>query len=211
MGRLFGSVVGMVAVLALGGPDVLPAQRAKVVLTPLVGGYVPLTDLGSASVSIGGQNVTASAKMQAAPLFGAKFGYYPRGRFGLEVGYFFSSPKSRISVGASGREDDGEVQGGSLKGSYRLTDGTTDTDFFLSAGLSGTNHGGDLFDATQAQDQFDVGGAVGAGLHVQLSPQVTLRVEGDLNVYKWSQFRIVSSKTQADFLLTAGLGLRLGR
>jgi hypothetical protein len=202
-------LAGLMAFLAVASSAT--AQRSRIVFTPFVGGYVPFTELGSVTVTLGGVDVTAAAKMKSAPAFGARLGYYPRGRFGIEGSFFTASSKSRITVGPLGRDDDASVQGGSVKGAYRLTDGRTDTDVFLSAGLSGTQHGGDLFDATGSQDQFDIGGVVGMGLHVLLSPQVTFRLEGDLNLYKWSQYRVLSSKTQADLLLTAGLGLRLGR
>lgn len=197
------------------GPNAAEGQRARIMLTPFVAGFVPLSVRGSATATVSGIQQTVELKQQAVPAFGVRFGYQSRGPLGVEGTYFFAGSNSRISLIAGGQsfgtELDGNIQGGSVKASYRLTDSRTDTDFFLSAGVSGTKHDGDFFTSTRAQDQFDVGGVVGAGLHIAMSPQVTLRVEGDLNLYKWSQFRILPSKTQADFLLTAGLGLRLGR
>lgn len=190
-------------------------QRAKTIFTPMVGAYAPLTDLGSVTISVNGQPVTATARMQTAPLFGARFGYYPRGRVGVEASYFYAASKSKVQVttpvGPLGREQDAHVQGGSVKLAYRVTDGRTDTDFVFNVGLSGTQRDGDLFSSTLAQGQFDLGAVAGAGLHLVMSPQVTLRVEGELNSYTWSHSSALGSKRQADFLLTAGLGLRLGR
>ncbi|MFN0177816.1 MAG: hypothetical protein ACKVZ0_03385 [Gemmatimonadales bacterium] len=200
----------LIAFLAIASPAI--AQRPRVVFTPFVGGYIPFSDLGSIDLNIGGFNVTAAARGTTVATFGARFGYYTRGRVAVEGSFFTAASKTRLTVGGTRLSDvDGDVQGGSVKAAYRVTDRRTDTDFFVSAGLSGTKHSGDVFTSALAEDQFDIGGVVGMGLHVLLSPQVTFRVEGDLNLYKWSLNRLLASRTQTDLLLTAGLGLRLGR
>lgn len=205
--------LGLLAILTVAEPAA--AQRNKITLTPFVGGLVPLSERGRVTVNILGQDQSAVFEMRSAPAFGARLAYQTRGRFGIEGSYFIASSKSRISLilaGTSvGRDQDGQIQGGGIKATYRLTNGRTDTDFQVSAGVSGTKHSGDLFDATRAQDQFDVGGVLGAGLHLLLSPMVTFRVDGELNLYKWSQFRALQSKSQTDVLMTVGLALRLGR
>ncbi len=189
----------------------LEAQRTTITITPFVAGYLPTKALGSLDIPISGITTTVSAKLKNAPAFGGKIGITPSGRFGIEGAYFYSSTKSRISLGLGVRDSDASVQGGSLKATFRATDGKTDADVIFSAGLSGTSRSGEVFRQSLAQDQFDIGGVVGVGLHLALSPQVTFRLDGDVNLYKWNWRGSIPNTSQADVLLMAGLGLKLGR
>lgn len=189
--------------------DQAQAQRWRASLTPFVGAYVPTKDLGRITVNISGANTSVDATMRAGPVFGAKLNLTNRGRLGIEANYFYANSKTRITLGILGREEDGNVQGGSLRATYRVTDRRTDTDLYLSAGVGGQKHSGTLLRLTQ--DAFDIGGVFGAGLHLTLSPQVVLRIDGDANIYSWSPARSLASAGQLDFLLIAGLALRLGR
>lgn len=211
MGRYFRRGIAIAVVGGLLMVVGAEAQRSRITLTPFVGGYLPTKALGALDFPIGTVTTTVEAEMRTGPAFGAKISLTPRGRFGVEGTYFYASSKTRITVGALGREDDANVQGGSLKAIYRLTDGKTDTDVIASAGVSGTTRSGDTFRVSQAQDQFDLGGVVGLGLHLVLSSQVTFRIDGDLSLYKWNWRGSLPNTGQADVLVTAGLGLKLGR
>ena len=188
------------------------AQRSGLTITPFVGGYIPLKPLGELDFPLAGITTTVTADLKTGPAFGGKLTLMPGGkRFGVEGTYFYASSKTRIRVSLLGREDDATVQGGSLKALFRATDGKTDTDVIFSAGVSGTTRSGDVFRLAQAVDQFDIGGVVGLGLHLILSPQVTFRLDGDLSLYKWNWRGSLPNTSQADLLITAGLGLKLGR
>ena len=81
----------------------------------------------------------------------------------------------------------------------------------FSAGLSGTSRSGDVFRLSQAVDQLDIGGVVGASLQLVLSPQVAFRLDGDASFYKWNWRGSVPNTGQLDLLIVAGLALKLGR
>ena len=187
------------------------AQHWVLTLTPFAGAYVPTKPLGDVAIpAVPNTNFLVESKSGGA--FGAKLGLSSRGRrWGLEGTYFLASSKTRTSVGLLSHEDKGEVQGGSLKAVFRVTDGKTDTDFFVSAGVSGQSHSGDVIVLKTSQNKFDVGGVVGLGLHLTLSPQVTFRLDTDASFYSWSYAKGLPSTRQVDFLIAAGLGLKLGR
>ncbi len=203
------------ALLALLGLAVLvsPAaaqKRRRVEFTPFVGGLIPTTRLGAIRVpGLGSTPVQVTAEMLTAGGFGGRATVYGPGRLGVEGTYFMSGNDMRIAVGPFNRTFDANVQGGSLKAVFEATTGGTGTDLVLSGGLSGIKHGGSAFNL--ASDQLDIGGVVGGGLHIAMSSMVTLRFDGDLYVYRWSAGPGFASRTQTDVMMTAGLGLRLGR
>jgi hypothetical protein len=161
---------------------------------------------------LSGITTTVRAELKKGPAFGGKLTFMPHGgRFGVEGTYFYAPSKTRITVGLLGRDDDASVQGGSLKALVRATDGKTDTDVIFSAGLSGTSRSGDVFRLSQAVDQLDIGGVVGASLQLVLSPQVAFRLDGDASFYKWNWRGSVPNTGQLDLLIVAGLALKLGR
>jgi hypothetical protein len=202
----------IILLLAGSGSFAIPAaaQRAKFTITPFVGAFIPTQELGSIDLPISGTTTTVTAEQKTGAAFGGRIGFTP-GRFGVEGSYYYASSKSRISVGILGREDDASVQGGSLKLTFQATDGSSNTDVIISAGVSGISRSGDIFRLSQAVDQFDVGGVVGLGLHLAISPRVSIRLDGDASYSKWSWRGSVPNSGQVDLLLTAGLGLRLGR
>jgi hypothetical protein len=203
-----------IAVLMTIGAGTAPeavAQRSSFVITPFVGGYLPMKALGELDVPLSGVFTTVTAELKTGAAFGGKLTYASPGRFGAEGTFFYATSKTRISIGALGREDDASVQGGSLKATFRATDGRTETDLFLSAGVSGQSRSGDVFRLSQAEDQFDLGGVVGLGVQLRLSPQVIFRLDGDLSFYQWNWRGSIPNTGQLDILITAGLGLKIGR
>jgi len=211
---MVGTTRSTVILLLLAGAGQLgraEAQRAKFTITPFVGAFIPTQELGAIDLPIGGSTTTVTAELKTGAAFGGRIGFTPAGRFGLEGSYYYASSGSRISLGILGREDDASVQGGSLKVTFQATDGSSTTDVILSAGVSGISRSGDIFRLAQAVDQFDVGGVVGLGLHLSVSPQVTIRLDGDASYSKWSWRGSIPNSGQLDLLLTAGLGLKFGR
>lgn len=186
------------------------AQGRTITVTPFVGGFIPTQALGRIPIlSAGSQVVNILGEGTTTGAFGGRVMVSGRGRFGVEGTYFFSSSDLRVTVGPIATVLDGEVQGGSLKGVYRATNGLTGTDLVVAAGLSGVNHRGRAY--TYASDQFDIGGVLGAGLHIVMSEMVTLRFDGEAYLYSWSATKALGSRMQTDVLMTVGLGLKLGR
>ncbi len=185
-------------------------KRRRIELTPFVGGLIPTGQLGAIRVpGLGSTPVQVTAEMLTAGGFGGRATIYGPGRLGVEGTYFMSGNDMRIAVGPFNRTFDADVQGGSIKAVFEATTGGTGTDLVLSGGVSGIKHGGTAF--ALASDQFDIGGVLGGGLHITMSPTVTLRFDGDFYMYRWSAGPGFASRTQTDFMMTAGLGLRLGR
>jgi hypothetical protein len=186
------------------------AQRARIVLTPFIGGYVPTTDLGSIRVPFSAGAVGVfGARMNAAPMFGARLGYWATERFGVEVSYFLVTSKVRVTTGILSANFDAEVQGASFKALYQLSNSTSGSDFFVSGGLGGVRHGGQAFNLVGSST--DLAGIIGPGVFITLSPQVRLRIDGDLMVYPWSAAAEFPSKTQVDLVVSAGMAIRLTR
>lgn len=187
------------------------AQRSHFEITPFVGGYIPTKVLGLTKVpGVGSTPITIEGEVATGGAFGGRITYVGRGRLGAEATYFAASSDLRIARGPIASVFDAKVRGGSLKGVYRATSEESGTDLVVAAGLSGVNHRGQGFAFTTGQ--FDIGGVAGAGLHIVMSPQITLRFDGEAYIYSWSSgIAGLGSKLQTDVLMTAGLGLRLGR
>lgn len=203
------SVLAVLGLAILASPSAAQKRR-RIEFTPFAGGLIPTTRLGSIRVpGLGSTPISVTGEMLTGGGFGGRATVYGTGRLGVEGTYFMAGNDMRIAVGPFNRTFDATVQGGSLKAVFEATNAGTGTDLVLSGGISGIQHSGSAFQF--ASDQFDVGGVVGAGLHLVMSPMVTLRFDGDLYVYRWSAGPGFGAKTQSDFMMTAGLGLRLGR
>ncbi|MDX2059754.1 MAG: hypothetical protein SFV24_18225 [Gemmatimonadales bacterium] len=206
MARRIALFLGLTTLLVPG----LSAQGRTIELTPFVGGFIPTQALGRIPIlGAGSQVVNILGEATTTGALGGRITVSGRGRFGIEGTYFYSGSDMRVTVGPIATVLDGEVQGGSLKGVYRATNGLTGTDLLVGAGLSAVHHSGRAY--TYASGQFDVGGVLGAGLHIVMSPMVTLRFDGEAYLYNWSATPLLGSRMQTDVLMTVGLGLKLGR
>ena len=203
--------LGLAGLAMLVMVPVAQAQRWRASLTPFAGAFIPTKNLSQVTITAGGVDVSAAGKMKAGATFGAKINLSSRGRLGIEAGYFYASSKVGLTIlnGVLGTERDGSVQGGLLRATFRATDGQTDTDVYFAAGLSGQKLSSDAF--RLGQEKFNIGGSVGAGLRLAVSPQVAIRFDGDANLYSWRFRTGLPSTSQLDLLLTAGLELRLSR
>lgn len=195
----------------LAGATVGAAQGRSLEIVPFVGGFVPTTTLGSIRIpGLGGTPATITGEMKPAAAFGGRLAVTGgESRLGAEVTYFYSASDMRIALGPFSQSFDAQVQGGSAKLTYRATSEGSGTDILLGAGVGGIHHSGDAFQF--ASGQFDVGGVVGAGLRVLITPQVALRFDGEALFYSWSAGSTLGSKSQADLLMTIGLAIGMGR
>ena len=203
--------LGLAGLALLVMVPVAHGQRWRASLTPFAGAFVPTKNLSQVTVTASGIDVSAAGKMKAGAAFGAKINLSSRGRWGVEAGYFYAPTKVRLTIlgAALGTERDGSVHGGLLRTTVRGTDGTTAIDTYFAAGLSGQKLSSDAF--RLGQEKFTVGGSVGAGVRLPVSPQVAIRFDADANLYSWRFRTGLPSTSQLDFLLAAGLELRLGR
>lgn len=177
--------------------------QARMELTPLVGAFLPTSNL--ASIPISG-SVTARGKLKAAPAFGARFSIVGQSGLGVEATYFYAASKLELSTGPLSQSIDGHVEGGNLKLVFQPRQ-TGSVGFALSGGVAGLKHAGDVFDVLS--DQFDIGGVLGAGLRIPLSPGMMMRIDGEGFLYSWSAGEPFSSASQTTLLLSAGLAIRL--
>lgn len=188
------------------------AAQRRIELTPFVAGYVPTTNLGRMRV---GHILTApvqiTGEMETNGALGGRLGVWTGDRWGLEGTFFYAASDLRVATGPVSGTVDASVQGGFLQAFFRATNQGSGTDLFLRAGASAVKHAGQAFDL--AFKQLDFGGAVGGGLHVVMSPQVTFRIDADLLVYPWSfgATDLNQTRMQSDFLASLGLAFRLGR
>ena len=207
--RRIPSLVAAVALILVAAPAAR-AQAVHVEVTPFIGGFVPTAALGSLRVNLGlGAPINVKTELTSAVAFGGRIDVMSRGRFGLQGVYFHSNGGVRTTVAPVPKTFDAVVQGGALKVNYQATSAQTGTDLVLSAGVAGVSHSGAAFALTG--NQFDAGAALGAGLHVVINPSVTLRFDTDLFVHKIQVLPIFPSVTMGDLVVTAGLGLKLGR
>jgi hypothetical protein len=181
------------------------------VITPFIGGLVPTKSMGRLRIGGGSSNPTVfEGEMKTAGAFGARLGYWAGERWGLEGAYFFSSSDLRTTDGPFAETFDAEVQAGSLKMFYQATSQNTGTDLLISGGVAAVRHSGQAFLLTEGQ--LDLGGTIGAGLHVVMSDLMTFRLDADLLLYPWSAGQAgFGTQLQADYLMTIGLGFRLAR
>ena len=202
------------AVLALGwlavSPPAATAQIKRVEVTPLAGGYIPTKTLGPVQLDFSGQTFTADeSEMKTAGVFGGRIAMWPGESWAVEGSFLWSGSDMRATVGQFVVTRDAEVRAGSLKLVYRPSPGTTGTDVVVNAGIGGIQHRGAAFRLTTGQ--LDVAGAFGAGLRVEMTEQVTLRIDGEGFIYSWSAGSGSPGNTQLDIMLSAGLALRLRR
>lgn len=208
--RRISSAVAITAVFLAAAPAAR-AQAVHVLVTPFIGGLVPTAALGTVRLVLTGSSPTnVKTEMKSAVALGGRIDVYGRGRLGVQAMYFRSSTGVRTIVAAIPATRDAVFQGGSIKLNYQATSAQTGTDLVLSAGVAGLSHSGPAFSING--NRFNVGGDVGAGLHVVMSPAVTLRFDADLFVHRFSSAPAVfPATTQADMLVTAGLAFKLGR
>lgn len=191
-------------------PAAATAQDQRLVITPFAGGIVPTTILGDLRIAgLTPQPFVFQGEIKAAGVLGARLDLWAGPRWGVTGAYFNAPTEFRVTSGPFFATVPAKVQGGSFKGFFRATGGDTGTDLVVSAGVSGVHHGGRAF--ALASEQFDVGGAVGGGLHVRMTDIATFRIDGDLLIYRWSAGPSFTPRTQTDVVMTAGLGLRLSR
>ncbi len=209
MRRILSVIV--ITALSLTAVPVVRAQAVHVQVTPFIGGLVPTSALGTIRMVVTGSSPTnVKTEMKSAVAFGGRLDVYSRGRFGLQALYFHSNTGVRTIVAALPVTRDAVFQGGSIKVNYQATSAQTGTDLVLSGGVAGLSHSGQAFAING--NRFNVGGDLGAGLHVVMTPNVTLRFDADMFVHRFSSAPAVfPATTQVDMLITAGLAFKLGR
>lgn len=196
-----GITLGVVACLVATAAG---AQR-RLTVTPFAGGLIPTSTLGQLTIS----GLTVRGETKTAGVIGGRAALWLGPRWGIEGSYFYSSADFTIVSGPFTQSIDADVQGGTAKVFFQATSAGTGTDIVVGAGLLGIQHGGPAFEL--ASEQFDVGGVVGAGLHVELSPVATFRLDGEALLYRWSAGPSFAASTQTDLMMTVGLALRFGR
>lgn len=197
------------AAFAVAAVPVARAQAVHVEVTPFIGAFIPTAALGLVRVRPLGPTITNKAEMTSSMTLGGRIDVYSRGRVGVQGMYFHSSGGMRTTNGPVPFTPKAVVQGGAVKVNYQATAAQTGTDLVLSLGVSGISHSGAAF--ALDGNNFDMGGVVGGGLHIVVSPTVTLRFDGDLLLYRFASAALFPRTTQSDLMISAGLGLKLGR
>ncbi len=177
--------------------------QARIEFTPFVGAFVPTSNLATVPIT---SSVTARGKLATAPAFGARFSLIGQSGLGVEASYFYAASKLKLSTGPLSQSIDGHTEGGTLKLVFQPRQ-TGSVGFAFSGGVGGVKHAGDIFDVLS--DQFDIGGVLGAGVRIPLSPGMMVRIDGEGFLYSWSAGEPFNSASQTTLLLSAGLAIRL--
>ena len=203
------SPIAALALVVL-APASAAGQGSRVYLTPYGGAFIPATSLGKFLVYDRSDNpIVLDANLETSAGFGGRLGYWPRERFGIEGSFFYTKGNLKVTDGQSSALFDSELKIGSVKALLQVSPGTTGTDFVVSAGVAGVYHGGPAYGVSGATTK--VGGTVGSGLHIDISPLLLLRLDGEALVYDWRARSDLPSAMQLDLLFTAGLAIRLSR
>jgi hypothetical protein len=203
------SRIATLAFMVLAAPPAA-GQGPRVYLSPYGGAFIPARSLGKVLVlDLSDNPIVLDGKLETSAGFGGRLAYWPGYRFGVEGSFFYTKGSLKVTDGHSSALFDSELQIGSVKGLMQLSQGTTGSDFIVSAGLAGVHHGGPAYYVSGATTKL--GGTVGTGLHIDIGPQVGLRLDGEALVYDWRARGDLPSAMQVDLMITAGIAIRLSR
>ncbi|MEP7326360.1 MAG: hypothetical protein ABI836_10460 [Gemmatimonadota bacterium] len=182
------------AVVFVGFTGVAEAQKLS--LTPVVGVYIPTSELvKAASGQKFKQEVSISVGGRVALWFGR--------RLGLEVAGDYAPSELKFSAMGGSNTASANIISGSSRLIYFVIPSTSMLSLRVSAGASGVRRSGDAYPS----DETDVGGVLGAILGFRLGP-INLQLTADDYIYSatFTGSTQISSKLQHDVHLGVGYG-----
>ena len=223
-------VAGAATLIAL-APRVGMAQTGLsngIVVTPYIGAYLPSSDVARVGATSGGSTVNGALKHEVAAAFGATASYWLNDRFGLEAGgaYATSGLKGTMSAtefGSASSTQTAHVWLGSARVMMQLLPATSGYNLRFGIGPAvisrgGTAYAGDASGTTTGTTDF--GAAASLCTRIGLTDKIGLRLRAEDYIYSAklgykgataADNYSFDSRTQNDFVISAGLQLFLNR
>ncbi len=198
----WGRIIVAVIVLGLG-----PAGAgAQVMLTPVIGAYVPTANIYEVPGSIG------TARQKTSFVVGARLLVSASGRLGIEAGVMYAPAGVDITTSAGTVSRSSNVTLGHLRLIYVLNSEWAAANIYAGAGVAVIKRGGEVFQ--DVEGLTDVGGnfALGALFRVGSSFRVRLEIEDYLyqTEFTFSSGETSGPRLQNDFVFTFGLSIPIG-
>lgn len=187
--------------------------RAQVEVGPILGAYVPTSDIALAGQ--GNPFGPTNGKARTSIFYGGIARLWVERRVGLEASILRSSTSVALHGGfggASTEAPDATVTAGTISALLRFTPGNVAAPIWVAGGVAFVNHGGEAFRAYSHRKSM--GGALGAGARVPLGRQFGIDLGLRSLLYSMAlqdSLGTLPSRFQIDMTAWAGVVLRLGR
>jgi hypothetical protein len=212
-------------------PSAALPQSHEFVLTPLVGVYVPTSDIARSTILDGERSVTSSLRQRAAVIYGGTLSYWLTGRVAIEGSTLYSSSRLEASVrstqpGASIAEsmaDNASLWLGTMKVLVQLRPPASGFNMRFGFGPAILTRGGAAYRSTAEGTPTgltDVGAALSLCTRIPLTSKLSIRLRGEDYMYRgklgWADMDPTSSYmfgsgTNNDFVFSLGLQFMLNR
>ena len=181
------------------------AAAAQLMLTPIVGAYVPTGNVYEQSGTIG------TARQGTSFAFGGRLMFSASGRLGIEVGATYAPSKVEIVTIATVSRS-AHLWLGQLRLVYVLNSEWAPINIYVAAGAGVVSRGGDAYEGVTGLTDLTGNLALGALFRVGSAYRIRLEVEDYLyrTEMTFPSGETSGSRFQNDFVFTFGLSIPLG-
>ncbi len=200
--RFVGPSMLAAAVLALGAT---PARAQRLSLSPMVGVYIPTSELVKAAEG-------EEFKQEVAISVGGRLGVTLSPRFGIETSVSYVPSNLRFTFDQNETTTDANLLLGTIRATVHAIPMTSPVWLTLNGGASMIRRGGEAYE--EVEDRSDVGGVVGATVGFRLGSMLSFYVAAEDYIYGT---RVEGtdlgdeSRTQNDVQIAFGFGFPVGR
>jgi len=181
------------------------AAAAQLMLTPIVGAYVPTGNVYEQSGTIG------TARQGTSFAFGGRLMFSASGRLGIEVGATYAPSKVEI-VTTTTVSRSAHLWLGQLRLVYVLNSEWAPINIYVAGGAGVVSRGGDAYEGVTGLTDLTGNLALGALFRVGSAYRIRLEVEDYLyrTEMTFPSGETSGSRFQNDFVFTFGLSIPLG-
>ncbi len=181
------------------------AAAAQLMLTPIVGAYVPTGNVYEQSGTIG------TARQGTSFTFGGRLMFSASGRLGIEVGATYAPSKVEIVTIATVSRS-AYLWLGQLRLVYVLNSEWAPINIYVAAGAGVVSRGGEAYDGVTGLTDLTGNLAFGALFRVGSSYRIRLEIEDYLyqTQMTFPSGESSGSRFQNDFVFSFGLSIPLG-
>ena len=181
------------------------AAAAQLMLTPIVGAYVPTGNVYEQSGTIG------TARQGTSFAFGGRLMFSASGRLGIEVGATYAPSKVEI-VTTETVSRSAHLWLGQLRLVYVLNSEWAPINIYVAGGAGVVSRGGDAYEGVTGLTDLTGNLALGALFRVGSAYRIRLEVEDYLyrTEMTFPSGETSGSRFQNDFVFTFGLSIPLG-
>ena len=194
---------GALAALAALAPASAEAQRVS--LSPMIGVYIPTTELVKAAEG-------EEFKQEVALSVGGRLGVTLSPRFGIETSVSYVPSNLRFTFDQTETATDANLLLGTVRASFHAIPMTSPVWVTLNGGASLIRRGGEAY--AEVEDRSDIGGVVGATVGFRLGSALSFYVAAEDYIYgtKVEDADLGDlSQTQNDVQIAFGFGFPVGR